>query len=247
MKDICEDGELSSITWDDVTCNIDMLKDIGTIYSGHANAEEIRKSGILVYNMFTVIFWDSEAKRMYARSLDKVPLTDEKEEMLNNKELFDSFKPFYDMDFVDEETDCENEVQLPTAMETESSKGKMPAELSKSKEFTRKIMKKAFSIGKKSGKTFSDSKIKTMESQSTTWGSVTEVWRAIKEKAETNDKGGYLRYSIRECVRLFREDCKGMSKKSLLKAGDYFKLPENREVWIEYGKEGRWTWPRRQP
>ncbi|KAI5650369.1 hypothetical protein M9H77_36374 [Catharanthus roseus] len=90
-------------------------------------------------------------------------LTDEEEETLNNIELFDSFKPFYVMDFIDKETDREDEVQLPTAMETESSNGKMSAEPRKSQEFTRKIMKKAFSIGKKSSITFLDSKIKAME------------------------------------------------------------------------------------
>lgn len=47
---------------------------------------------------------------MNVRSSDKVPSTDEEEAILNKKELFDPFKPFREVDFVDEETDCENKV-----------------------------------------------------------------------------------------------------------------------------------------
>ncbi|KAI5649778.1 hypothetical protein M9H77_35783 [Catharanthus roseus] len=124
--------------------------------------------------------WPTQLACEYITHLLQWELMDEKwhpslmkkKKCLSTKNFCDAFKPFHDMDFVDEETDCEYEVQLPTAMETESSKRKMPAESSTSKEFTRKIIKKAFSIEKKNSSTFSDSKIKAMESQSMAWGNV---------------------------------------------------------------------------
>lgn len=99
-------------------------------------------------------------------------------------------------------------------------------------------MKNAFSIGKKNNSTYSDLKIKAMESHSMAWGNVTDIWYAKKEKAKMSDNRSYLKYSVTECMRLFKEDCQGMPKKILLKAGDQFKVPKNREVCVEYGKDG---------
>ncbi|KAI5668908.1 hypothetical protein M9H77_18761 [Catharanthus roseus] len=79
IKDIHENGELSNITWDDVMCNIHCIE-------GYWNK----------------ILKDNRAKGLNARSSNKALSTDEEEEMLNNKELLDSCKPFHDMDFVDE-------------------------------------------------------------------------------------------------------------------------------------------------
>ncbi|KAI5662602.1 hypothetical protein M9H77_21925 [Catharanthus roseus] len=141
IKDIFEDDELIGITWDDVTCNIHYPEGYSDkILKKHPNAKEIRKSGVPMYDTLTLIFWDSGTKDLNARSSDKAPSTDDdEEERLKNRELCDVFKPFHDMDFVDEDTDWEYEVQLPTAMEIESSKGKIPAELSKSKDLQRKL------------------------------------------------------------------------------------------------------------
>ncbi|KAI5681752.1 hypothetical protein M9H77_02980 [Catharanthus roseus] len=196
MKTIREDHELPDITWDDVTCNI-------------------RCPG----GYWDKILRDSEAKGLNVRSSYKAPPTDEEAAMLKNKELCDSFKPIHDMDFIDEKTTTRMKLNYHCNRDQRLQR-KNACRTKQSKEFTRKIMKNAFSIGKKNNSTYSDLKIKAMESHSMAWGNVTDIWYAKKEKAKMSDNRSYLKYSVTECMRLFKEDCQGMPKKILLKAGD---------------------------
>ncbi|KAI5672441.1 hypothetical protein M9H77_12805 [Catharanthus roseus] len=59
--------------------------------------------------MLTIIFWDNGVKGYIARSSIDRPPNDEEEIILMNKKEYPSLKPFQQMDFIDDQTDCEDD------------------------------------------------------------------------------------------------------------------------------------------
>lgn len=73
--------------------------------------------------MLTIIFWDNGVKGYIARSSIDRPPNDEEEIILMNKKEYPSLKPFQQMDFIDDQTDCEDDDKVTTTLEIAPRKG----------------------------------------------------------------------------------------------------------------------------
>ncbi|KAI5672396.1 hypothetical protein M9H77_12760 [Catharanthus roseus] len=82
--------------------------------------------------------WDNRARGHLARSLIDPPQPNKEEILLMNKKPCPSLKPFHQLDFIGNETDCKEDDEVTTAIEIDTMKEKMPAAPSCSKKFSRK-------------------------------------------------------------------------------------------------------------
>lgn len=178
MKEVHKDGTLIGITWDDISCNIPYHEDYWdtilavSIFFFITQLQYYKWTFIhWLFNFLSLEIpefqrnkvwhvdyniWDNRARGHLARSLIDPPQPNKEEILLMNKKPCPSLKPFHQLDFIGNETDCKEDDEVTTAIEIDTMKEKMPAAPSCSKKFSRKTSVQVLLMWRKSSSSFFD-------------------------------------------------------------------------------------------